>query len=747
MKNRSKALRSPLFITLSIALCTTAVGQSPLVVDTSTDPVQLVEDVLVGSCVSVSNVSYNGVAAPTMMPAGIGGFSNGNLTNLGIDAGVILSTGDVYEASNPASFFASSTNSTGSDPDLELLAGNNINDRAVLEFDFIPNGDSISFRFVFASDEYPVFECSSFNDAFGFFISGPGINGPYANNAINVALIPGTTIPIAINTVNSGTDADLGGDCAAADPNWQNNSIYFVENGSGTTIAYGGFTTVLTAKAGVTCNETYHIKLAIGDAGDSSYDSAVFLEAGSFESSPFVPELVPGPNIVGNMIYESCLPLDMLFRRTSCDVNTTETVHLTYGGDAQMGVDLEPVFPDSLVFLPGDTLLPISFYVPVDADGPESFVVNVESVNCLGLTVMTSFTFTIDEGPELEATSYDLNIQCGDGAVLAPVISGGFAPYTMDWSNGAQGDSISVTPTGFTPYTATVTDTCGNSVAALFNVGLVELPQMSMNIIGSATLMEGCESNQINIIRPQGVSGDLDIQLTFNGTAGNGSDFNLPNSVVIEDGNFNVIVPFDPLDDGDFEGDETVMVIGTYTDACGRSVDAGVLITIVNVPEIVLNAPEYIVDCDDADSLLIAVEASGGYNDELTITWAGDNTITGPEIWIPVQNSGSFSVTATDACGRSAQTNVNVIVDCELIIPNVFTPNNDGLNDLWEIEGITYTSNSVKVFNRWGQVVFESSNYRNTWRAQSIPDGTYFYEIIVDRHDKPYTGHVTILRN
>lgn len=89
------------------------------------------------------------------------------------------------------------------DPDLAFIESQQ-RCVAVLEFDFIPTGDSISFRFVFGSEEYPEYVCSQYNDVFGFFLSGPGIDGSFTNNAINLGVLPNSTVPIAINTVNSG---------------------------------------------------------------------------------------------------------------------------------------------------------------------------------------------------------------------------------------------------------------------------------------------------------------------------------------------------------------------------------------------------------------------------------------------------------------------------------------------------------------------------------------------------------------
>src|SRR5690554_5237848 len=177
------------------------------------------------------------------------------------------------------------TNPIMSDLDLMVLADQNINDAIIIEFDFLASLDSIKFNYVFASKEYPSFTCSQFNDVFGFFLSGPGIDGPFTNNAKNIALIPGTEIPVAINTVNSGSPT--GGpasNCFNANPDWIEHSQYFVSNPSNPAddIQYPGMTQTFTATSEVQCGEWYHIKLAIGDAVDTGWNSAVFLEAGSF---------------------------------------------------------------------------------------------------------------------------------------------------------------------------------------------------------------------------------------------------------------------------------------------------------------------------------------------------------------------------------------------------------------------------------------------------------------------------------
>ena len=230
--------------------------------------------ILAGPGVQISNATINGPSNYYSSFAATG-------TNLGLSSGVLLTTGNGNIAIGPnASDNAGTIDFNPGDQDLENIVGVSTYDAAVLEFDFIPQNDTLQFRYVFASEEYPEYVCSSFNDLFGFFISGPGITG-----AQNIALIPGTTIPVAINTVNNGIPG------LYADPTIPCNNTYpayYIDNTNGTTIEYDGFTTVLTALAVITPCQTYHLKIVITDAGDPAYDSGVFLEEGSMSVTPVV---------------------------------------------------------------------------------------------------------------------------------------------------------------------------------------------------------------------------------------------------------------------------------------------------------------------------------------------------------------------------------------------------------------------------------------------------------------------------
>ncbi|MBW8004116.1 MAG: hypothetical protein FVQ80_19365, partial [Planctomycetes bacterium] len=299
-----------------------------LTVSNALTPAQLVQNVLLGPGVIATNITFSGNALQR-------GTFNATGTNFPIDSGVILSSGDINVAIGPnistgATLPLGGFNGPG-DPDLTTLAGQTTFDAAVLEFDFIPIGDTIRFNYIFGSDEYPEYVCSNFNDAFGFFISGPGIVGPFSsppgfpNGSVNIALVPGTiSTPVAINTINPGVAGTNGmaSNCNAIDPSWPSYNIYYVDNLTGsshpladpTNIQFDGYTIVLEAVYPVQCSQTYHIKLAIADAFDPVFDSGVFLKSGSFSSAGIQVSVT---TVTGDStIIEGCTDATFTFTRS-----------------------------------------------------------------------------------------------------------------------------------------------------------------------------------------------------------------------------------------------------------------------------------------------------------------------------------------------------------------------------------------------------------------------------------------------
>lgn len=220
-------------------------------------PEQLVQKML-GDGAQVVDVRYTGV------PVSAGSFTTEDSGILGFNEGIILSSGDIRNIDGPnESTGISEYNGLSGDQDLDLLIpGYSTRDATILEFDFIPEANKLSFEYVFSSDEYNEYVGSNYNDVFGFFLNGQ-----------NIALIPNTTTPVSINNVNNGNSDYI----EATNPE------YYIDNTSGQlNTEMDGLTRVLTATAAVKPGQVNTIRLAIADAGDYSLDSNVCIKTASF---------------------------------------------------------------------------------------------------------------------------------------------------------------------------------------------------------------------------------------------------------------------------------------------------------------------------------------------------------------------------------------------------------------------------------------------------------------------------------
>ena len=239
---------------------------------------ELVEDVLIDSeCSLVSNITWS-TGSNFGSTNGIGYFE-ANGSSWPFERGLIMTSGDVNNAPGPED----ETLSDGSfgwpgDADLEdaipgLFTGDT-NNASILEFDFVPVIDHISFDFIFAAEEYGTFQCT-FTDAFAFLLTDSG------GNTINLALVPGTNDPISVLSVRDDTY-----NAACPSVNEEFFDKFYGPDGENPLISptdFRGHTVSMTAEADVIPNEQYHIKLVVADDGDTLFDSAVFLAAGSFD--------------------------------------------------------------------------------------------------------------------------------------------------------------------------------------------------------------------------------------------------------------------------------------------------------------------------------------------------------------------------------------------------------------------------------------------------------------------------------
>ncbi len=429
------------YIYLLILSVFTLQGYSQITTTANGNANQLAQ-ILAGNGVTVSNVVLT-------CPNGAAGTFTTSTCNLGMTQGVILTTGNVNTVAGPNINGSSGIdNSGGGDSDLDNLTSNITYNAAVLEFDMQVLSDSVEFRYAFGSDEYPEYVCSNFNDVFGFFISGPGITG-----SKNIALIPGTTIPVAINSVNPGMSGTYGTASTCTSLSY---SSYYVDNTNGTCLEYDGFTRVLTAKAkNLQPCQTYHLKLAVADVGDGIYDSGVFLEANSLVSNAVDIEdaTTNVPNVSNAM--EGCMNGSVRFHLAQA-VNYPTTVNYTIGGTAINGTDYQNL-STSITIPAGDTTALLHIYPVADGlvEGNETVVIYLSNA-CSAIPYDSAVLVIVDSLPFAIAPGDTLI--CPGGSVQ---LSAGLAS-TYSWSPAAGLNSTTIfnpiaTPSSTTTYVCSVT--------------------------------------------------------------------------------------------------------------------------------------------------------------------------------------------------------------------------------------------------------------------------------------------------
>lgn len=629
--------REHLLVCLSLA---PAAVFPQLVLDNTMTPAQLVQNVLLGSGVAVSNIEFNGAPATSLSIQAVE--FDGTGCNVGMSGGILLVSGDANMAIGPNNNGGQTLPpgglTLGGDPDLTQLlnAGGGTyttNDAAVLEFDFVPNGDTLRFNYVFGSEEYLEWVGSSFNDVFGFFLSGPGISGPYSGGAENIAIVPGTvSTPVAIDNVNDVT-----------------NSAYYVDNGDGwtapwstdsTVLQFDGFTTVLQAQAIVQCGQTYHIKMAVADAGDHILDSGVFLEAGSFTSTAAVTaSLATTVGLIDSTLYEGCATAILTFERYG-DFSVPDTVDLVVGGTATNGVDFVPMLPSTLIFNAGDSIITYALSAPVDPDLLETVQLTMTNVAaCSGIPVTTNFTFYINEAQPMYITVSDTAIGCDEFVTIGPNVFEGYGNYGFIWSTGDTTPTITVSPPVSTTYTVTVTDTCGIvPQTANITVTVPVYPPVTISV-SNDTAIACLQSATLQVLASGG-----DGAYTYTWTDASGTTLSTLPGLNVTSG----------------------PVATYYIDVqagCGLGAQDSVTVSPLPLPPIVVatNNDTTVLCPGDAVDLLV-VSVTGG-NGVYTYAWTdqgGASIGTTAMVNVNVNDTAQYMVQVDDQCGNTGYDSIRV---------------------------------------------------------------------------------------
>ncbi len=417
----------------------------------------LVRDIFArGACHNISNIKAIG------SKSGIGHFAGGNEV-LGMAEGIIIATGPITNAVGPnkKGDTSGAFGFNDQDPDLAMFATHRLRDVVGIEFDFVPLDSFVQFRYVFASEEYCEFVGSVYNDVFGFFISGSGIRGDFSRGAKNVALIPETEEYVAINTVNH-----------------TYNSAYFQRNElerdarqcgleplpaeQQYRIEYDGFTKILSARLKLIPCETYHIRFVVADVADRNYDSAVFLEAGSFNIGGTVTVKTEADN--GALATEGCADAFFVFERgesNNTDNDLSVRFKISDRSTAIEGVDFETL-PRNITIPAGkkETRLPVHFINDGVPESVEKLKIELD-IPCA--CYQGSATLEVTDAPPLSVQLNDALACANSSVAIAPVASGGIPPYTYRWSTGATTEKIEVNASAAGRYAVTVSDQCGNS--------------------------------------------------------------------------------------------------------------------------------------------------------------------------------------------------------------------------------------------------------------------------------------------
>ncbi len=733
-------------------------ARAQLVVTGRVPAATVVQNVLLGPGVTASNVTFTGNIAQ------LGTFTGTNCF-LGLDSGMVMATGAAIGAVGPNNNGGYTIPNGGyngaGDNDLWIASGSGFaqsHDAAVLAFDFVPTGDSLSFRFVFGSDEYLEY-VGSINDVFGFFLSGPGISGPYSNGAVNIALVPGTSIPVSIFNVNNTV-----------------NSAYYVDNGTGANapynsnpqyIQYDGLTTVLTANANVLCGETYHIKIAISDISDGILDSGVFLEAGSFQSNSVILSAQINSGGMDSTLYEGCGNATFHIVRQGV-LTTTDTVHLTTGGTATAGVDFNNI-PSQLIFLPGEDTLSITVSALIDGmpEPPELIdLLAIWTGDCGSDTANLHF-YIADTPPILLSINADTMLTCQDSVLMQAHVSGGYGALTLDWNTGLpDGDTAAwLHPPQTTLYILSVTDECGvlnpvdSMVLSIFEPdsfmlamppdSLVYCPEVPQTLHGSVS--GGTPPYTFAWAGGLGTTADLNVSppvtqpftlqvtdLCGNPVSGTTTITVAYDSVRVQAGPDTLVCFHDSITVSAFPsaGYGTINLhwyMGATTDSIR-----------VNPQQLTHYWVVATDQCNISDSTYAAVEVERPIADFTVDGSLWENTFpivfrdlsTGAIAWswdfgtagltsawanpvVTFPEPGTFpvqlAIVDTLGCVDTLVKFIRVAPEFNLYLPTAFSPDGDGLNEVFRVEGTGIQMFRLRIFDRWGRVVFETEDPALGW--------------------------------
>jgi gliding motility-associated-like protein len=402
---------------------------------TPTNMATTLAQAIAGNGVTVTNPALNCGASA----AGQFTFSG---TDLGLTGGILLTTGLASDAANPGSYLCNVTNGNNySDSNLTALVPTANLDVCILEFDFIPSCDTLNMKYVFGSEEYHKSGVySQYNDAFAIFLTGPNpAGGSYSEQ--NIATLPNGTA-VSINNVNATTNQ------AYFHPNYTNPN---------NDVAYDGYTIPITSITAVAPCSTYHMKIAIADAGNAEYDSGVFISNNTLScQSP--PVITAGSSPTSGCSSTGSATV------TVSNYTGTPTYHWKPGGQTT---------------------------AVISSLAAGTYTCSVDFHERCGIITQTITTTVINTGSSLVLTSSQQNLTCNGASNATATVTaiGGTSPYAYSWSTVPVQTTNVATNLPAGTYTASVTDNGG--CQSTIEVIITAPPAMQVTFTNTPTTCTG----------------------------------------------------------------------------------------------------------------------------------------------------------------------------------------------------------------------------------------------------------------
>lgn len=709
------------YILYSILVCLFATTlNAQLIIDFSKGYQQLALD-LAGPGIVLGSITK------TCNDSAMSSFEASN-TNLGIDEGILLTSGTPLNAIGPnmgCEFGNDGRNNFESgDLDLDTIAGGATFDACVLEFDFIPATDTITFTYIFGSEEYPEYVCS-INDVFAFFISGPGITGKQ-----NVALIPGKTVPISINSVNEGQVGFFGD---LGEPGCDtSNSAFYVDNcqTTNTTIEYDGWTVPLESKVGVLACNTYHLKLAIADARDAILDAGVFIKKESI-----VSKNIPIVKVSRHAI-ESCNRSGIIYiERTDDFLSDSLILHYTVDGSGISGTDYISII-DSVIIPIGDSIYEIEIQPISDTlqEGIET-VILIFNYGCSG-AVFDSIVVNIYDEPPFEAG--EDKAVCANDSVVIGSLSVFEETLSYYWipATGLVSDTISnpvFTYDNDTTLTfiVTIRDTTGCVVVDTINITSVyveaDAGRDTAVCYGQSIMLGGIDPLNTKIFYTWSPATNLDNTDIYNPIFQDSVMYVMDETYIFILNAINLETEFG------CEAKDTIEIT-VYAGVQANIIPDS---TIINIGESVNISVNGIYDQYDWTP-----------SDFLSCTDCPNPVST------PTENIIYYLV-VQDSNKCIGYDSVKIIVNETVFnVPQIFSPNHDDRNDLLKviykgIKELTY----FEIYNRWGEIIFSSNDIDLGWDGNfdgiEQPVGVYQYQLsAIAESGETFikNGNITLIR-